>query len=314
MIVYDPVIQHLDLNPDYFTDVLRLDLIHPEISGNKWFKLKKNLDRAVQQNQTTILTFGGAFSNHIAAAANACKQSGLKSIGVIRGERIEPLNTTLLKAQQDGMRLHFVDRASYAAKHTPAFQLKLTQLLGNFYLIPEGGNNAEGVVGCMEILKPEWNYDYVFCACGTGTTYSGLLASVGPLTKIIGVNVLKGDNTMASEVRFLLSQVLRHSEFVIKGNEALEENGIDSHSIISSYSFRGYAKFDQQLIDFKNQFEKRNNMPLDYIYTCKLFYAVDDLIKRRKVPANSKILIVHSGGLQGNQGFEKRYKIKTPAV
>lgn len=314
MLAYDPVIQALSINSDQHLDVLRLDLVDAEISGNKWFKLKKNLEAARLQNQSSVLTFGGAFSNHIAATASTCTSMGIKSIGVIRGEKTEKLNDTLVKAQQDGMQLHFVDRTTYATKDSGVFKQQLTDLFGDFYLIPEGGNNAEGVVGCMEILKPEWDYDYIFCACGTGTTYAGMLASVTQLTNVVGVSVLKGENNLVNDVRELLNKVLPEKTFLIEGNDALKENTINSNLITNNYSFNGYAKFDQKLFEFKHQFEKKHIIPLDYIYTNKLFYAVYDLIQKKKIPVNSKILIVHSGGLQGNKGFEERYKIKTPAV
>ncbi|MBA3682019.1 MAG: pyridoxal-phosphate dependent enzyme [Bacteroidetes bacterium] len=308
MIKYEPIInkiqfQNLDI------EVLRLDLIDPEISGNKWFKLKKNLRKARQDEQKTVVTFGGAFSNHIAATAAACKVARLNSIGVIRGEQTEILNSTLQTAKEKGMQLYFVDRETYAKKETVEFKKHLSNKFGPHYLIPEGGNNKEGVLGCMEILKPEWDHDYVFCACGTATTYAGLVASAKPGQKVIGISVLKGENVLVDDAKKQLKNCFPEQEFTINGNEELQNESVEDNCISNNYSFNGYAKMDPELISFKKEFEDDFNIPLDHIYTNKLVYAVFDLIKKKKVKMNSKIMLVHSGGLQGNKGFEERYKI-----
>lgn len=261
--------------------VLRLDLIHPQISGNKWFKLKYNLEEAKKQGLDTILTFGGAFSNHIHATAVACKQFGFKSIGVIRGEKESETNSTLSEAKKYGMQLHFVSREDYKRKNEEDFILELKNKLGNFYLIPEGGDNALGEKGCKEILPEENDFDFIFCACGTGTTFKGIKNSLKSGQQLMGISVLKGEPF---------------------GNLANSE-------ILTDYHFGGYAKHAQELLTFKNKFEKENNIPLDYVYTAKLFFAVNDLISKNKIPVNSKILIIHSGGLQGNKGYEERYRL-----
>ncbi|MEI8137605.1 MAG: pyridoxal-phosphate dependent enzyme, partial [Bacteroidota bacterium] len=269
MITYNPIIKKI--NSDLFTeqnlsvDVLRLDLIHSEISGNKWFKLKLNLEKAKAQNFKTIVTFGGAYSNHIAATASACKIEGVKSIGVIRGERPTTLNSTLVKATEDGMLLYFVDRETYAKKTQENFQQDLLKLFGEHYLIPEGGNNAEGIFGSAEIIKPEWNYDYIFCACGTGATFSGILASLKPNQILIGISVLKGENTLVNEAIKQLQFVFPDRKFSIKGNEAIIEKEISESCITNSYCFNGYAKLNLSLVEFKTNFEKEFNIPLDYI-------------------------------------------------
>ncbi len=274
---HDPIIQSMNLSGlDLF--VLRLDLIHPQISGNKWFKLKYNLEEAKKQGIDTILTCGGAFSNHIHATAAACQLSGLKSIGVIRGEKESESNPTLSEAKKTGMQLYFVSREEYKQKENPEFIERLKKQFGNFYFIPEGGNNALGEKGCEEILPQENNFDYVFCACGTGTTFCGIRNSLKPNQKLIGISVIKGNGAM---------------------------NAIPN--IINDYHFGGYAKHTDELLKFKTKFETENKIPLDYVYTAKLFFAVDDLIKKKKIPSNSKVLVIHSGGLQGNTGYEKRY-------
>lgn len=313
MITYDPIIQKL--NSDLFTEhnlsveVLRLDLIHPEISGNKWFKLKRNLQKAKAGNFKTIITFGGAFSNHIAATAAACKLEGLKSVGIIRGDENENLNPTLLKAKQDGMLLHFVDRETYSHKTEEQLKNRLLEIFGEHYLIPEGGNNEEGILGCTEILKPEWEHDVIFCACGTGATFAGILASFKPSQTLVGINILKGENSLVKDALDQLHSVFPGQKFSICGNEALDKKVIKESCITNAYCFNGYAKIDKQLIEFKNKFEKEFTIPLDYIYTNKLFYAAFDIINQNKILPNSKILIIHCGGLQGNKGFEEIYKL-----
>jgi 1-aminocyclopropane-1-carboxylate deaminase len=309
MIHYHPIIQHLTGN----MDLLRLDLIDKKISGNKWFKLKNNLEKAEAGNFETIVTFGGAFSNHIAATAAACKKSHLKCVGIIRGEESSALNPTLAKAKQDGMQLHFVSREFYSQILKDGSEKYLHDNFGRHYLIPEGGNNEEGVLGCMEILKKEWDYDYIFCACGTGTTFAGLVASAKPGQKVIGISVLKGENKLPLEVQNLLGSISPGQKNKIQGNEAPEKSWLEDHCILNTYCFNGYAKFDENLLQFKNDFELKHKISLDHIYTSKLLYGVFDLNEKNKLKPGSKILIVHSGGLQGNKGFEERYHL-TPSL
>jgi 1-aminocyclopropane-1-carboxylate deaminase len=307
MLSYQTLIQKAQLNEKYFIDVLRLDLIDPEISGNKWFKLKYNIQKANQLKHHCVLTFGGAHSNHIAATAKACKIYNLKSIGVIRGDLNEAASPTLIRAKENGMQILMVSRADYRKKEDPTFINELKEKFGDFYLIPEGGNNKEGILGCKEILKPEWTYDYIFCPCGTGATYAGLLASANANQIIVGINVLKGNNAMPKEVFEKLLGIDKTNTFNIKGNEAQEVISIQQHCILNKYAFSGYAKHDQMLVDFKKTFESKNGFLLDYVYTNKLFFAVNDLIQQKKINTTSKILVLHTGGLQGNTAFEKRF-------
>jgi 1-aminocyclopropane-1-carboxylate deaminase len=313
MVSYAPIIQSLNNSIFYKTnshiDVLRLDLLHPEISGNKWFKLKYNLLEANEKGVHTILTFGGAFSNHIAATAAACKLASFKSIGVIRGEQNAYLNSTLHKAKRDGMHLHFITRGDYKLKHTPFFQEKLMQQFGSFYLIPEGGDNNLGIKGCMEIVSPQVQYDYILCACGTGTTYAGIVASVAPSTKVIGISVLKGENNLPKDVVKKLNALFPEKKTFSIASSFPERHIIDTNIISNAFAFNGYAKYHPTLIEFKKEFETQTRIPLDYIYTIKLFYAMAELHKQNYFPKNSKILIIHSGGLQGNEGFEIMNKL-----
>lgn len=289
VIKYHPIITEIEYE-DYRISVLRLDLIHPEISGNKWFKLKYNLELAKQQNKNTIITFGGAYSNHIAATAFACKEQELKSIGIIRGESSSANNPTLSQAKKNGMELVFVSREDYKLKNEPDYLKELNKKYPNSFIIPEGGNNELGEKGCQEILTPELKqYDIIFCAYGTGNTFRGLTKSATPQQRVIGINVLK----------------YKESAW---GNQ--ETN------LIHNYHFGGYAKHTDELLEFKKWFELTYNIPLDYVYTSKLFFGVFDLLKNschaeriRSVTKNKKILIIHTGGLQGNKGYEERYNL-----
>lgn len=310
MINYEPIIQGLNIEEPFKVDVLRLDLMHAEINGNKWFKLKYNLLKAKQENQKTIITFGGPHSNHIAATASASKLAGLNSIGIIRADSSCELSPTLNFAKKNGMSLHFVKRQEYAHKTDFFCTDNLFKIFGSHYLIPEGGANKLGVLGCMEILDLNWEYDYIFCASGTATTFSGLLASAKTNQKIIGISVLKGENKLVEDAKTLINSVLKYKKFHFKGNEELQKKIIEHSCLTNNYCFNGYAKYNKVLIDFKTKFENDFNMPLDYIYTPKLFYAFFDLIKNQKFKKNSKILIIHSGGLQGNKAFETLHHLK----
>lgn len=306
MLTYTPFIQSLELSFPLKVDVLRLDKIHENISGNKWFKLKYNLQKAQKQNVDTIITFGGAYSNHIAATASACKLFNLKSVGIIRCEE-HVLNPTLIEAKENGMFLEFVSREVYSKKTKQSFKDYLHTKYGNHLLIPEGGNNSEGVLGCKEIIKPEWEYDYILCACGTATTFAGIVSAIERAAKVIGISVLKGENKLSISVMNILNEMYPQKNDVINGDEEFEKEIISQNCILSNYSFNGYAHYYQPLIDFKIDFENKHNIPLDYVYTNKLFYAVFDLMEKQKFSENSKILIIHSGGLQGNKGFEQRF-------
>lgn len=281
LITYKPIISRIEFN-DYRIGILRLDLLHPEISGNKWFKLKYNLEQAKAEHKNTILTFGGAFSNHIAATAVACKSAGLKCIGIIRGEESYATNPTLSFAKQQGMELLFVSRDEYSQKADTGYLQRLRYMYDEAFIIPEGGDNRLGQKGCEEILAPPtYGYSYVFCAHGTGTTYKGISKSLLAHQTLTVINVL-------------------NFEAIATENQT---------SILNNYHFGGYAKHTKELLEFKKWFENTYAIELDYVYTAKLFYAVFDLIKHEKLDKTKEILIIHSGGLQGNKGYEERYNL-----
>lgn len=294
---------HISHPADVELYVLRLDLIHPLVSGNKWFKLKYNLDAAKQQNLDTLLTFGGAFSNHIHATATAGKLLGFRTIGIIRGEATQPLNPTLDFAASQGMQLVFVDRQTYRQRHTEALLQQLKQQFGNVYLIPEGGCNLNGVRGCTEILSQDAGFDIVCLACGTGTTLAGIALSLHQKQRAIGFPVLKGGNFLQSEIETLLLQY-QASGLPIPGDKSM------SWELVGDYHFGGYAKVNDELLNFKHEFEELHQIPLDYVYTAKMFYGVMDLIKQGRFDG-CRVLMIHTGGLQGNLGNTKiKSKIK----
>lgn len=273
--------------------IKREDLIHPFVSGNKFRKLKYNLLQAKAENKSTILTFGGAFSNHIAAVAYAGKEQGFKTIGIIRGDelinKIEE-NPTLKFAYENGMEFVFVSREEYRNKSEVSFIEKLKEKFGDFYLVPEGGTNELAVKGCEEILTDEDTvFNYICCAVGTGGTIAGLINSALPNQKILGFPALKGD--------FLKDEICI---FAKKNNWEL----------ISDYHFGGYGKINLELIDFINSFLETNKVSLDPIYTGKMVFGVIDLISKNYFPANSKILLIHTGGLQGIEGMNLKLRQK----
>ncbi|WP_293894559.1 1-aminocyclopropane-1-carboxylate deaminase/D-cysteine desulfhydrase [Flavobacterium sp.] len=273
--------------------IKREDLLHPLISGNKIRKLKYNLQQAKNENKETLLTFGGAFSNHILAVAAAGKEQGFKTIGIIRGEELKDKvleNPTLKKASDLGMVFEFVRREIYKEKSSPEFTRLLTEKFGDFYLIPEGGTNDLAVKGCEEILtETEDKFDYICCAVGTGGTVSGLINCSKDSQQVLGFPVLKGD--------FLREDICKF----VSGTK---------WDLITAYHFEGYAKVSEELILFINEFYKKYKIPLDPIYTGKMMFGVMDLIDKNYFPENSKVLVIHTGGLQGIAGMNNLLKHK----
>jgi 1-aminocyclopropane-1-carboxylate deaminase len=273
--------------------IKREDLIHPFVSGNKFRKLKYNLLQAKEEQQETLLTFGGAFSNHIAALAFAGKEKGFKTIGIIRGDELRDKiseNPTLQFAENCGMQFEFVSRETYRLKTEISFLEDLKQRFGDFYLIPEGGTNDLAVKGCEEILTAEdAEYDYIGCSIGTGGTICGIINSVLPHQKVLGFPALKGD---------FLKEEIRN---IVKNN---------NWELLTDYHFGGYGKVNIELIAFINQFFAENNIPLDPIYTGKMVFGVIDLIHKGYFPAKSKILLIHTGGIQGIQGMNIKLRNK----
>ncbi len=286
--------------------VLRLDLMHPWVNGNKWFKLKYNLLEAKEKNFTTLLTFGGAYSNHIYATAAAGNLFGFRTIGVIRGEERLPLNPTLSFAVQQGMQLVYLNREMYRQRNTPALQEYLQQCFGEVFIIPEGGSNLNGVRGCTEIISdamPTAGYAYAFnhicVACGTATTLAGITLSLDEGQKAIAFPVLKNGAFLTQEIESLLTNYLASGLPTPYTSPATWE-------LMCDYHFGGYAKVNKELLVFSQQFTQQYGVPLDYVYTAKMFYGVMDLLQEGFFCKGDSLLLLHTGGLQGNVGMEER--------
>jgi len=274
--------------------IKRDDLLHPEISGNKIRKLKYNLIQAKNEGFDTLLTFGGAYSNHIFAVAAAAEIYGFKTIGVIRGEAYQDLNPTLRYAVSKGMHLHYSSREDYRKKYTPEFVNALRNLYGNFYLIPEGGTNPHALKGCAEIVKEiDVNFDYITASCGTGGTLGGIIAGLDGNKHAIGFPALKGGG-------FLKNDIQQH---IRKYNDSVYINW----HLMLDYHFGGYARYSMDLINFINGFKADHNIPLDPVYTGKMMFGIFDMIRNNKFTVGSKIIAIHTGGLQGISGFNKRF-------
>lgn len=283
--------------------IKRIDLIHPEISGNKWFKLKYNLEQAKIKKFDTILTFGGAYSNHIAATAFAGKINNIKTIGYIRGEETLPLNPTLQLAKDNGMKLIYISRAEYRLIDDYSFKQHLHEIHGAFYLIPEGGNNFYGTNGCMEILdKNDPDVDVITAACGTGSTLAGMILKLKPHQKAIGFPALKGGTFLYDDIQ------KNHQLFSFSDEELAELRSL--YSLNSDYHFGGYAKVKPELITFVKDFKKNHHIELDLIYTGKMFFGIFDLIKNNYFKPNTSIMAIHTGGTQGNKGMMIKHKFE----
>lgn len=283
-------------------DIKREDQIHTYVSGNKFRKLKYNLREAQAKGYKTILTFGGAYSNHIAATAAAGKLMGFKTIGVIRGEELAndlPKvlydNETLRFAMDHQMQLKFVSREDYREKTFTSFLEKLTKEFGLFYTIPEGGTNKLAVKGCEEILvSTDDQYDYLCCAVGTGGTIAGIINASWDHQKVIGFPALKGD--------FLNTEIKKYTNKL-------------NWSLNTEYHFGGYSKINTILIEFMNRFKEEQHIALDPLYTAKMMYGVFDKIQKGDFTKNTRILAVHTGGLQGIAGMNKKLsKKKIPLI
>ncbi len=265
-------------------DVLRLDKMHEVVSGNKWFKLKYYLQQAKANNKTTIATFGGAWSNHIIATAFAARESGLKSVGIIRGEKAAILSETLQLALNNGMELMYVTRQQYMDKEI----LIRTFANEDWFWVNEGGYGALGAKGFAEILTitDTSHYTHIIAAVGTGTMLAGLILSSTKYQQLIGISSMKGNLALEAQVRKLLPA-----------------DAQSNFTIFHDYHFGGYGKHPPQLIDFINDAYYQYQLPFDIVYTGKTFYAIKDLAEKTFFKPASKILMIHSGGLQGNKSL-----------
>ncbi len=268
-------------------DVLRLDLLHPIVSGNKWFKLQNYIKEALLLEKATIATFGGAYSNHILATAFACKSYGLQSVGFIRGEKPEDYSTTLQQAEEYGMQLIFISREQYKLKEKVADEFNQF----NWYWIAEGGYGSTGAKGAEDILKYSTsnNYTHIAASVGTGTMLAGLINAAQPQQQVIGISSMKGNTSLEKAVEHLITSERSHASF----------------KIVHDYHFGGYAKHPEELVQFVQEAHDKYDLPLDIVYTGKLFYAIKDLTQKNYFPKGSKLLMIHSGGLQGNASLDE---------
>ncbi len=261
-------------------EMLRLDKIHPVISGNKWFKLKYHLENFHSGKYRGILSFGGAWSNHIVATACACFYQNIKCTGIIRSEKPNELSHTLNDAMNFKMDLKFISREMYRQKNTDEFLLEIKNEYPDYYIIPEGGTGDDGEKGAGEILNlvDKKYYSHIACAIGTATMFRGIAKTINRYQQVMGIPVIKGFNEIQETA---------------------------TAKIFPGYHFGGYAKYNDKLINFMNDFFRQSNIPTDFIYTGKLVFAVCDLIKKDFFSPGSRILLIHSGGLQGNSSLPK---------
>ena len=270
----------------------RLDLISNPVSGNKYFKLKYNISHALEKKYSSIITFGGAYSNHILATSIICNQNKLRSIGYIRGEEKTSFNPTLKEAIKNGMEIKYLNRKDYSKIKNEIFLKNLLKEYKNYYLLPEGGTNNLAIAGAEEILELNEDYQYICCPVGTGGTISGIINKSSSESKVIGFSSLKGINSLKIEIE----------EQTNKKNWIINED----------YSGKGYAKISKDLIDFINIFFREKKIILDAVYTAKMVMGIYDLVKKKYFKNGSRILIVHTGGVQGNRGMNKRFNLNLP--
>lgn len=277
--------------------VKRDDLIDDIVSGNKWRKLKYSLLEAERRKNEQILTFGGAFSNHLVATAKAGASIGMPTIGLVRGEELnENSNSTLKTCVNYGMKLHFLPRSEYTLRNDKMYLEDLHQTYENTFIVPEGGANYWGVIGCQEIWKelPQDVFTHFFLAAGTGTTASGILAGLPENTKLTVISALKGD-FMADAIRERLMYSFFDEEWVAERLEKM--------TTIDDTHFGGYGKMNDELLDFIKWVRVEFNLPLDCVYTGKAFFQLIKQVNDGVLTENDHVLFLHTGGLQGNAEF-----------
>jgi 1-aminocyclopropane-1-carboxylate deaminase len=261
-------------------EIKREDKNHPSVSGNKWWKLKHNLESAISQGHDTLLTFGGAYSNHLFATAAAAKALGMKSIGVVRGEQTLPLNETLHAAGNLGMMLHYLPRNVYRDKHAVAFTHKLKDRFGPCYIIPEGGTNALAVDGVAEFASGLGDgFDFLCCPVGTGGTLAGLIRGTNARCKVLGFPVLKGGQFLSGEIETLVP-------------------GHIHWDLIHDYHFGGYGRTTPVLDAFIREFSNRQQIPLEFVYSGKMLFGILDMVSKGFFSQGCRIMAIHTGGIR----------------
>ena len=275
--------------------IKREDQLHPNLSGNKFRKLKYNLTSYDRDKYKGIVTFGGAYSNHLVATAAAGKLMGIPTHGFVRGEELasQHLNPSLTFCEEHGMQLHFLTRADYRQKaESPMVENFLT--LGNYFVLPEGGTNAEAIKGCAEILTPQDNvFDTVCCSVGTGGTFRGLQESAHLNQHLLGFLAVNDSNVV-----HWIAENAKHP---------------NNYTLLTDHLYGGYGKATDELVQFINAFYKEFKILLDPLYTGKLLFGIFTLIKNKQWRWGKKVLIIHTGGIQGIQGFNQKQEQKGKA-
>ena len=274
--------------------ILRLDKMHKDLGGNKWFKLKHNIEEIVSLPEPVVLSFGGPYSNHLRALSAVGKLVSFKTIGIVRGEIVRPLNPILKFAEANGMMLYGLSRDKYRLKNSESFVKNLRDRFGNFVLLPEGGSNQNALSGCKQICefidpKPRANLRYIAMACGTGVTLSGVAlgASAFQNTKILGVSVLNAPGYLSNQIQ---NYIKHYKQNVLNSEFAPWE-------MLETYHFGGYAKSGPDLLKFSKDFTDSTGIPLEPVYTGKLLYALAKEVERGSIVPGSEIVAIHTGGI-----------------
>ena len=285
-----PIQSILSLSQTQKVDLLRLDLLHPIVSGNKFYKLRFYIAEAKEHGVSTVASFGGPYSNHIVALAFTAKEAGLKSIGYIRTNADEPMTPSLAEAKAYGMELVYLGRTDFQSKKDSIIQTRNDNT--SIYFIDEGGYGAIGARGAATILTEQdtTHYDYIICAVGTGTMLAGCVHAALPHQKVIGIPVLKNEGSIENEINALL---LEHNDK--KNNQP--------YTLLHHFHQGGYAKTNPMMLDFMNRLWDTEKIPTDIVYTSKLLFGVAQLIKENYFKKEASILVIHSGGLQGNRSL-----------
>ena len=281
------------LNNEIEVFIKRLDLIDPFISGNKLFKLKHNVDRALSEKKNILITFGGAFSNHILATAAYAKKKNIDCLAIVRGEEYFELNPLLTLAKEYGMNFYFVSRKEYSKRNDYNYVSELFRKYKKAFIVPEGGNNKLGVLGAEEILeKQDKSFDYIICPIGTGATLSGIVNSSKKTQKVIGFNCINDTKDINKNI--------------------YQKTNKNNWEIINEFNFGGFAKFDNLLTEYLKKFKLNYKITLDLNYTAKMFFGFEKLIERSYFQRKSKVLLIHTGGIYGNLGFNYLYDLDLP--
>ena len=287
------IFSELYLNNEIEVFIKRLDLIDPFISGNKLFKLKHNVDRALLEKKNMLITFGGAFSNHILATAAYTKKKNIDCLAIVRGEEYSELNPLLTLAKEYGMNFCFVSRKEYAKRNDNNYVSELIRKYKKAFIVPEGGNNKLGIFGAEEILETQdKSFDYIICPIGTGATLSGIVNSSKKTQKVIGINCINDTKVINKKIS--------------------QKTNKNNWEIINEFNFGGFAKFDNLLTEYLKKFKLNYKITLDLNYTTKMFFGFEKLIERRYFQRKSKVLLIHTGGIYGNLGFNYLYDLDLP--